>query len=572
MASVLDGLNPEQREAASHVEGPCLVVAGAGSGKTRMLTHRIAYLLTECDVAPWHVLAVTFTNKAAAEMRGRVDELVGPRAKRVWMGTFHSICARLLREFAEQAGLQSNFTIFDEDDRGTLLRRICRALDLDVQRFPPKQFGWRISDLKNELLDYDQYIADFDGLVTPPERVFRRVYERYQQELRAQNAVDFDDLILRAVRLVEGQLAVRAKLAERFRYVMVDEYQDINRAQYRLVRALSAEHRNLCVVGDDDQSIYGWRGARVEIILGFEDDYPEAKIVKLERNYRSTAAVLNAAGAVIARNAGRRPKTLRAVIAGGAPVRLRVAQDAADEAFYVADLIRKGQHEGRSYGDYAILYRTNAQSRAFEQVFTTARVPYRMVGGVRFYERREIRDLIAYLRALFNPTDNVSLDRIINVPARGIGNKTTEAIATRALEREISHREALATLLADDDTTLGTAARRRLLDFHQLFERLTAMLDTLPVAELVGAIFEQTGYRAALAAEDSIESAARLENIDQLVTAAHEMTEAPGRDGVEQFLERVALVSDLDSLDSSGDSVTLMTLHSAKGLEFPVVF
>ena len=574
MPSVLDGLNPEQREAASHVDGPCLVFAGAGSGKTRMLTHRIAHLVCECDVAPWHVLAVTFTNKAAAEMRSRVEDLVGDRARRLWMGTFHSVCVRLLREFHAEAGLERSFSIFDEDDRSALIRRIVKGMDLDPQRFPPNQFGYKISDYKNEMLDFAGASAKFGGpTAMPPTKVALRVYEQYEQALKAQNALDFDDLILRAVHLVERNAEVRGKLVERFRYVMVDEYQDINLAQYRLVTALTRDHRNLCVVGDDDQSIYGWRGARVEIILRFEDDFPEAKVVKLERNYRSTAAVLGAANAVISHNTGRREKSLRAMVPGGELVRLHVAQNAQDEAFYVADLITAAVRRGeRKYGQFAVLYRTNAQSRTFEQSFTTLHIPYRMVGGVRFYERKEIRDLIAYLRALFNPTDDISLGRIINVPTRGIGDKTVQVIAERATEQGVSHRLAIASLVADEDATLGAAAKRKLLDFHKIMEWLGSKVETMPVGELIAAILLQTGYKDALMADESVEASARLENLDQLIVAAEEMAETPGREGLEQFLERVALVSDLDNLDDSNDSVVLMTLHSAKGLEFPVVF
>ena len=573
MPSVLDGLNPEQREAASHLDGPLLVLAGAGSGKTRMLTHRIANLVTECGVPARNILAVTFTNKAAGEMRSRIENLIGDAARGLWMGTFHSVCVRLLREFAAEAGLDRNYTIYDEDDRSALLRRTLKELDADPQRHPVNQLAWRISDHKNELRDYEEARAAAGDSLLPPARMFFRVFERYAESLRRLNALDFDDLILRAVKLLDTNQAVRERLGRRFRYVLVDEYQDINRAQYRLVQRLAEQHHNLCVVGDDDQSIYGWRGARVEIILAFEDDYPEAKVVKLERNYRSTGAVLDVANAVIAHNQGRRDKQLRPVKPGGEPPTLHVAGNEQDEAYFAADLIGAAvRRSERRFGDHVVLYRTNAQSRIFEQVFSTLRIPYRMVGGVRFYERKEVRDAIGYLKLLYNPADDVSLGRVINTPARGLGDKTIEIIADHASRRVITRYEAVGELVAAEDSPLPTAARRKLRDFHQVIERLRDKVDSLPVPELLGAVLTETGYEAALLAEESIEAAQRLENLKELVSAAAQMAEEPGRVGLEQFLERTALVSDLDSLEAGQDAVVLMTLHSAKGLEFPVVF
>jgi DNA helicase-2/ATP-dependent DNA helicase PcrA len=576
MPSVLDGLNPEQREAAGCIDGPLLVFAGAGSGKTRMLTHRVAHMVLERGIAPGQILAVTFTNKAAGEMRSRIEELIGPRARGIWMGTFHGICVRLLREFAEPAGLSRNFTIFDEDDRSTLLRRLYRELDVDPQRHPLPAVARRLSDWKNDLLDPEAVAAKYGENAAPPIRLALRVFRRYTESLATQNALDFDDLILRAVSLLEGHAEVRRTLTERLRYVLVDEYQDINLAQYRLVLSLVGQQRNLCVVGDDDQSIYGWRGARVEIILRFEEDFPEAKVVKLERNYRSTDAVLQVANAVIAKNSGRRPKALRATRPGGAPVSLHVAGNEQDEAFFVADLINAAVNANeRKFGQHVVLYRTNAQSRIFEQVFTTLRVPYRMIGGLRFYERKEVKDVLAYLRALFNPADDVSLGRIINVPARGLGDKTLEIMAAHARARGLCHWEALGDLLADANSPLATAARRKLTDFHHLMSELRPKVDTLPVPDLIRAVLAESGYEAALQADGGIEASARLENLEELVTAATEMAELAdvhGREALEQFLERAALVSDVDALTGEADAVVLMTLHSAKGLEFPVVF
>ncbi|MBI2300913.1 MAG: UvrD-helicase domain-containing protein [Armatimonadetes bacterium] len=571
MPSLLDGLNPEQREAAAHVDGPLLVFAGAGSGKTRTLTHRIAYLLAERGVRPDQVLAVTFTNKAAGEMRSRLERLCGPAAAGLWMGTFHGICVRLLRQYGEAVGVERNFTIFDEDDRQSVLRRVMADLNFDTTRFPIRNLVYRISDYKNDLVGPAEAARRAGDSPAPPTKVNLAVYAAYEKQLAAQNALDFDDLIMRAVTLLQDSDEVRETLQERFRYILVDEYQDINQAQYELVRLLSAKHRNLCVVGDDDQSIYGWRGARVEIILQFEDDYPDARVVKLERNYRSTQAVLEVANAVIAHNQGRREKQLRTTNPAGDPVVLHVAGNEQDEAFYVADMIRHGRaEEGRKFADHVILYRTNAQSRVFEQAFGTHRIPYQMLGGVRFYERREVRDLLAYLRALHNPADAVSLARILNVPARGIGDKTEAVVRQYALEHGLPLYQAIGAA-AGEPTLLPARARNALGAFHQMMEELRGEA-TGPVTGLIAQVMARSGYEQELIAEGSIESSSRLENLRELLTVAANTVQELGRDDLGAFLETVALVSDTDALGQGDDKVVLMTLHSAKGLEFPVVF
>lgn len=572
MSSILDSLNPEQREAASHVNGPLLVFAGAGSGKTRTLTHRIAYLIGECGVPPGAILAVTFTNKAAGEMRERVEQLIGQKARGMWIGTFHSICARLLREHAPAIGRSHNFTICDEDDRLALLKRVLAELNVDATAFPPRQLAWRISDYKNELIDPERAAILAGDRPTPPVKVLLEVYRRYQALLRANDAMDFDDLIMAAVVLLRENEEVRHRLQQRFAYVLVDEYQDINRAQYEWVRILTAEHRNLCVVGDDDQSIYGWRGARVEIILEFEDDFPDAKVVKLERNYRSTGAVLAVANAVIANNTGRRAKKLRPQGAAGEPVVLHVAGNEQDEAWYVADMIEHSvRHEHRSHGDHAVLYRTNSQSRIFEQVFASRRLPYTIIGGTRFYDRREVRDIIAYLRVIQNPADEVALVRILNVPARGIGDKTVAMLRDRARAENLPLSQVLA-IAAVDHGFLPTRARVAVEGFCELLTGLRAKAAEMPAHQLIQAVVDDTGYAEALRQEGGIEASSRLENIDELLTVATETVELLGRGDLAAFLEHVSLVSDVDDLNSSADKVVLMTLHSAKGLEFDVVF
>ncbi|MCC7490896.1 MAG: UvrD-helicase domain-containing protein [Fimbriimonadaceae bacterium] len=569
MSDLLAGLNPAQRQAAGHVGGPLLIIAGAGSGKTRTLTHRIAHLVLDRGVPASSILAVTFTNKAANEMKARIAALVGPAARAMWVGTFHSICARLLRIHAAQVGLQRDFSIFDEDDKNAVLKRLLTKQNLDPTRFPPKTIGWQISEWKNDLRSPAAAADAARQGYNPVTRLAAELYGEYQQQLQANNAADFDDLIRLGVELLTVP-EVRDELQERFCEILVDEYQDINLAQYELVRTLAAKHRRLCVVGDDDQSIYGWRGAKLEIILRFDEDFEGATVVKLEQNYRSTQAVLDVANALISQNLGRRPKRLVTDRSGGSPVRLRIAGNEFDEAFFVADEVLKNVRRGRQFRDHAVLYRTNAMSRNFEQTFQTKQVPYRLIGGVRFYDRKEIRDLVAYLRCLANPADDISLLRIINTPARGIGGKTVEQLRAAAEKRQVS----LATLVAAaavDPELLGSGPRGKVAAFANLLADLQRQAASLGVVELIEAILQQSGYADALLEENSLEAAARYDNVQELKNAAAQAA-AEGAADLSAFLERVALVSDTDNLDADADAVVLMTLHSAKGLEFPVVF
>lgn len=570
MPGILDGLNPEQRAAAAHVDGPLLVFAGAGSGKTRTLTHRIAYLVQECGVSPGSILAVTFTNKAANEMRERVEQLVGPQCKAMWLGTFHSICVRILRRYADRIGYDPNFTIYDEDDRQAVIKRVMVELQLDPARHPVRSLAYRISDFKNDLVLPDEAAMNAEGSRNPAEKLAAAVYQGYQKQLQSLNALDFDDLIMVAVRLLREVPEVLTELQRRFQYVLVDEYQDINQAQYELVTRIAAAQRNLCVVGDDDQSIYGWRGARVEIILQFEDDYPDAMVVKLERNYRSTQAVLAVANAVIANNPERREKALRSERHQGDPVTVEVRGNEQEEAIFVADTILANvRNGGAKYGQHVVLYRTNAQSRIFEQVFGNFRIPYTLVGGVRFYERKEIRDLLAYLRVLHNPVDDVSLQRIINVPARGIGGKTVEALGEIASREGCSLWQAIE-LASDPDGPFGNRAQKAVAEFARLLNALRDAAASMPVSALVAHVEKQVGYIASL--ENDPEAHSRTENIDQLRTAAIEIEQQSESGDLAPFLEQMALVSDVDALQGTGNEVVLMTLHAAKGLEFPVVF
>jgi len=476
-------------------------------------------------------------------------------------------------QYGEAIGYQRNFVIFDEDDRGSVIKQALAELDLDPQRFPPRSLTARISDWKNELLLPDDAAEKIGGRPLPPDKVALDVYRLYQERLRRQNALDFDDLIMATVRLLKTSREVREGLQSRFEHVMVDEYQDINRAQYELIQLLTGPHRNVCVVGDDDQSIYGWRGARVEIILQFDSDYPDAKIVKLERNYRSTQSVLDVANALIAHNRGRRPKKLRTQQGAGERVKLHVAGNEHDEAWYIADqILHQRSAHGRRYGDHVVLYRTNAMSRVFEQVFHTKQIPYRILGGTRFFDRKEVRDTIAYLRVLLNPADDVSLARIINVPTRGIGQKTIETVRDHAGLERLSLWQAVQAAAAPESTLLATGPRAKVVEFARLMTGLMALPEVMSPPKLVEAVLDASGYKEALDNERTVEASGRLENLQELVTLAAESAVEPGIDGLQLFLERVALVSDTDALDADADAVVLMTLHSAKGLEFPVVF
>jgi DNA helicase-2/ATP-dependent DNA helicase PcrA len=598
---LLDGLNPQQRAAVEHVGSPLLIVAGAGSGKTRVLAHRIAYLLAQRDVAPGQVLAITFTNKAAAEMRQRVTALVGRRAAVMWVSTFHSMCVRILRrEAGKVPGLNSNFSIYDSDDTRRLIGMVARDLDLDPKRYPARTIAARISNLKNELLDAD---AAASAAGNDLERRVAEVYAGYQQRLVTSNALDFDDLIMRTVELLRGFPDVAEHYRRRFRHILVDEYQDTNHAQYMLVRELvgppsvagspaegTAEPGELCVVGDADQSIYAFRGATIRNIEEFERDFPDARTIMLEQNYRSTQTILSAANAVISRNPGRRDKRLWSAAGEGEPIVGYVADNEHDEAAFVASEIDQLVDSGAArFGDMAVFYRTNNSSRVFEEVFIRLGLPYKVVGGVRFYERREVRDALAYLRVLDNPEDTVSLRRILNTPRRGIGDRAEAVLATYAERERISFAAAMRAAAAGQDIPLLNPRSRNAITafavlLDELREKVTAGAD---VSDVLDAVLERTGYRAELDASDDLQDGSRLDNLTELVTVAREFaTEAgpvtPVEDGgaepgsLAAFLERVALVADADQIpDDDGESggvVTLMTLHTAKGLEFPVVF
>ena len=574
-ADLLEGLNDAQRRAVTTVDGPVLCVAGAGSGKTRVLVHRIAHLLRDHGVSPFEVLAITFTNKAADEMVARVGEFVGAGlAQRMWVTTFHKACVRILRREIGRLGYRSGFTIYDGADALRLVTQVCKDEGVDDRRLSPRAIAGMISAAKDELVDFETYRAQAQGW---PENVVADVYREYQRRLQANNALDFDDLIVRTVEVLQLFPDVLEHWQQRFRYLMVDEYQDTNRAQYHLVNLLAAEHRNLMVVGDADQGVYGWRGATILNILDFEKDFPDAAVVPLTRNYRSTATILDAANAVIRNNLERREKDLWTDRGDGERIVRYHADDEHDEAAWLAEEVDRLRAEGRTYDDVAVLYRTNAQSRVLEEVLVRVGMPYRVVGGVRFYERREVRDVLGYLRLLANPDDDVAVDRVINVPRRGIGDKTVEALATHA------RREGVGLLQAARDVEhvngLGGRAVGAVQGFVELLDGLRVLVEhEATAAELVEAVWDRTGYLAELEAERTIEALGRIENLQELRSVAAEIderSEARGPEALAAFLESVTLVSDQDELTDADDDegqVTLMTLHSAKGLEYPVVF
>ncbi|MFB6786897.1 DNA helicase PcrA [Streptomyces olivaceus] len=590
-AALLDGLNENQRAAVVHSGSPLLIVAGAGSGKTRVLTHRIAHLLAERSVHPGQILAITFTNKAAGEMKERVEQLVGPRANAMWVMTFHSACVRILRRESKKLGFTSSFSIYDAADSKRLMALVCRDLDLDPKRFPPKSFSAKISNLKNELIDEEDFAAQAaDGF----EKSVAQAYALYQSRLREANALDFDDLIMTTVNLLRAFPDVAEHYRRRFRHVLVDEYQDTNHAQYALVRELvgiPSEHAvdvppeaevppaELCVVGDADQSIYAFRGATIRNILQFEEDYPDATTILLEQNYRSTQTILSAANAVIERNESRRPKNLWTQQGNGAQITGYVADTEHDEAQFVAEEIDRLTDAGEAKaGDVAVFYRTNAQSRVFEEVFIRVGLPYKVVGGVRFYERKEVRDVLAYLRVLANPEDSVPMRRILNVPKRGIGDRAEAMIDALAQREKISFSQALRRV----DEAYGMAARsaNAVKRFNTLMEDLRTVVESgAGPATVLEAILERTGYLAELQSSTDPQDETRIENLQELAAVALEFEQerAEGDEGgtLSDFLERVALVADSDQIpdEEDGDGVvTLMTLHTAKGLEFPVVF
>ncbi|HEY6494122.1 MAG TPA: DNA helicase PcrA [Trebonia sp.] len=591
--SLLDGLNPQQRAAVIHAGGPLLIVAGAGSGKTRVLTHRIAYLLAERGVAPGEILAITFTNKAAGEMAARVATLVGDRrARAMWVMTFHSACVRILRREATRFGYPSNFSIYDSADSQRLMTLVCRELELDSRQYPPKSMAAQVSNLKNELIDYESFASQARGA---KERVLAEAYAEYQRRLVAAGAMDFDDLIMVTVNLFQAFPDVSEAYRRRFRHVLVDEYQDTNHAQYSLVRELVSGGgplfagsrqespdspgpvgpSELCVVGDADQSIYAFRGATIRNIVEFEQDYPDATVILLEQNYRSTQNILAAANAVVSRNPGRKPKNLWSEAGDGPPITGYVADNEHDEAAFVAEEVDRLSDEGLATpGQVAVFYRTNAQSRVFEEVFIRVGLPYRVVGGVRFYERREVRDLLGYLRLLANPADEVSLRRVLNVPKRGIGERAEEYVASYAQRERISFAEALRT--PSDVPGLAARSASAIAGFNTLVDELREQAATNgPVAELVEAVLDKTGLQASLENSEDLQDATRVENLQEMVSVAREFDGTTPDGTLGDFLERVALVADADEIpdgENHGGMVTLMTLHTAKGLEYPVVF
>ncbi len=569
--ALLAGLNPQQRQAVVHAGSPLLIVAGAGSGKTRVLTHRIAYLLAERHVPHGQILAITFTNKAAGEMKERVASLVGPRAKAMWVSTFHSACVRLLRSEATRLGYKSTFTIYDQGDAQRLMTLCCRDLDLDPKRYPPRAISHQVSNLKNELVDWE---TAAQRAANDMERRAAEAYAMYQRRLREANAMDFDDLIMVTVELLRLFPDVAEHYRRRFRHVLVDEYQDTNHAQYVLVRELvgTEDPGELAVVGDADQSIYAFRGATIRNILQFEEDYPDATVILLEQNYRSTQTILNAANAVITKNPNRKPKRLWSDQGPGEPIHGYVAENEHDEAAFVAQEVDRLCDEGLAKpNDVAVFYRTNAQSRVFEEVFIRVGLPYRVVGGVRFYERREVRDLLAYLRVLVNPADTVSLRRVLNVPKRGIGDTSEACVEEFASRERIGWYDAL--LRCDEVPRLNTRAAKSIKEFTGLLDEVRAALPEGPSAVLEQTL-AKTGYLAELEADEAnpIEAEGRIENLQELVGVAREFEERVENGTVEQFLEQVSLVADADEIDAESGVVTLMTLHNAKGLEFPVVF
>ena len=569
--SIYDKLNEPQREAVYHTDGPLLILAGAGSGKTRVLTHRIAYLIGERGVNPWNILAITFTNKAAEEMRQRVDNLVGFGAESVWVSTFHSACVRILRRFIDRLGYENHFTIYDTDDQKTLIKEVCRKVDVDTKVFKERSLLSAISSAKNEMILPDEFELNAGGDFAKMK--IAKVYREYEAQMKANNALDFDDLLVKTVQLLQTQPDVLESYQERFRYIMVDEYQDTNTVQFQLVSLLAGKYKNLCVVGDDDQSIYKFRGANIRNILDFEHEFPDAKVIKLEQNYRSTGNILNAANSVIANNRGRKEKSLWTENGEGELIRLRQFDTAFDEADFIGEDIKSAVRQGGSYNDSAVLYRTNAQSRLLEEKFIAMNIPYKIVGGVNFYARREIKDLLAYLKTIDNGRDDVAVRRIINVPKRGIGLTTINRIQESATERGIGFYEAL--LAPGLIAGVGRSATK-LDSFAALIEYFKTLAEEMSITDLLQDVIEKTGYIESLENEDKEEAKTRKENIDELISKAATYEEScqdkDEKATLSGFLEEVALVADIDSLDEDQEYVVLMTLHSAKGLEFPRVY
>ncbi len=574
---LLANMNPRQKEAVMHTEGPLLLMAGAGSGKTRVLTHRIAYLIEEKNVNPWNILAITFTNKAAREMKERVNQLLGSGGEDVWVSTFHSMCVRILRRDVDQIGYSRNFTIIDTSEQNTLMKRVLKELNIDPKKYDPRSILGAISNAKNELLTPADYENQQGSLF---EQIVGRCYALYQKELRNNQCMDFDDLIMNTIRLFKENEDALQFYQRKFHYIHVDEYQDTNHAQYTLVNLLADRFKNLCVVGDADQSIYGWRGANMQNILDFEKDYPDAAVILLEQNYRSTQTILNAANQVIKNNRNRPDKNLWTENSAGEKITYYRGDSERDEArFIVSEMQKQIADKGRKFGDFAVLYRTNAQSRVIEEMLLKANVPYTMVGGRKFYDRKEIRDILAYLSAIANPSDSLSLERIINVPKRGIGETSVEKLREFASLHEWSLLEAAMNV---DLANISGKAGKELGSFGMMMDQFAQMIPYLSVTELTKEILDKTGYKQDLINQNNLESQSRLENLEEFLTVTQEFDkrfEAQNEDDADApeekltvFLNDLALLSDVDSYEEESSQVTLMTLHAAKGLEFPVVF
>lgn len=568
--SIYDTLNEQQRQAVFQTEGPVLILAGAGSGKTRVLTHRTAYLIEEMGVNPYHIMAITFTNKAAGEMRERIDHLVGYGSESIWVSTFHSSCVRILRRHIDRIGFETNFTIYDSDDSKSLMKDICKKLNIDTKIYKERSLLSAISSAKDELVSPTEFALRAEASGDYAKRRQAEVYREYQEALHKNNALDFDDLIVKTVELFQSDPEVLDYYQERFRYIMVDEYQDTNTAQFQLIRLLADKYKNLCVVGDDDQSIYKFRGANIYNILNFEKHFPDAVTIKLEQNYRSTQNILDAANSVIANNVGRKAKSLWTANDAGEKIDFEQFDTGYEEADYIARDILAGVREGRyTYGDYAVLYRTNAQSRLFEERFVVSNIPYKIVGGVNFYARKEIKDLLAYLKTIDNARDDLAVRRILNVPKRGIGATTVGRVTDYADAYGISFYEALKR--AEEIPSMGKAAGK-VKPFVNFIQMLRSKTKLISVSDLLNEVIEETGYVAELEAEDTDEARARIENIDELISKVAAYEEGEEHPTLSGFLEEVALVADIDSLEEGSDYVVLMTLHSAKGLEFPKVY
>ena len=568
MNNMLDKLNERQKEAVLATEGPVLVLAGAGSGKTTVLVNRIAYMISEKHIRPWNILAITFTNKAAREMKDRIERLLGDTAKDMWIGTFHSVCVRILRSCIDLLGYSRDFVIYDTADTKTVMKECLRELDIDEKSFPVRNVLSIISNAKNDLMD----AATFENVYKSDYRmsIIAKIYYRYQTKLRKNNAVDFDDIILNTVQILSENPDVLSKYQDKFQYILVDEYQDTNNSQYLLINLLAQANRNLCVVGDDDQSIYKFRGANIGNILNFEDDYSDVQKITLDQNYRSTQNILDAANSVISNNKGRMGKSLWTSNGDGNKVFVYTGTNEYDEARYIARQIKKHFDEQGSFSDCAILYRTNAQSRVIEEMLMRESVPYKVLSGLRFYDRKEIKDIIAYLRVVYNPNDDVSLARIINEPKRKIGNATLEKARNIAREKETSLYDVISH--ADDYPEFKTAIKK-LLSFSEIIQSLIKLKDTVTIEDLTGRILNDTGYMPALVMEDTTESKTRIENLGEFISVITEFekNEETGNT-LGEFLENISLVSDIDGYDENEDSAVLMTIHSAKGLEFPIVF